>query len=391
MKPSRFFRFNKTLCCLMLCCYGVTTHAADTETEKLQLHGFASQAVFHTSDNSFGGDSDDDVSTDYNELGANFAYNPLQRFRVSGQAVTRNAGGYDVGTTRIDYFLFDYAFISTGENKAGVRLGRIKNNFGFFNSTRDVAHTRPSIYLPHNIYWEPVRDMLLSRDGVSLYWDAYSDSGLVLSEIGFGRPRITPQMATETLFFKVHSVETHNPKLFLGRLAWEDNGGNWRVAASGLSASSGLDVGLVGDFDARYAILSLQYSAESWQFTSEVAWFNYDLKMDPLTRNTYGDSAYLQYTYFASPAWQFYSRYDVGYFDRQHRNGSSFEPFLPRFSAYSRDLGLGTRWDINDHWMAAFEVHYLEGGLALSVVDNPDMWQTHKYWMLSSFEIAFRF
>ncbi|HET8707819.1 MAG TPA: hypothetical protein VFM46_16070, partial [Pseudomonadales bacterium] len=379
MSLSRCFKFSSLFCCLIPFGSLCAADRGGAGDDIFQFHGFAAQAILHTSDNSFGGRSDDALSSDYNELGANFAYQPRHTLRLSAQAVTRNAGGYDVGTARLDYFQLDYAFISSGEDKAGVRLGRIKNNFGFYNSTRDVAHTRPSIYLPHNIYWEPVRDMLLARDGGSLYWDAYRAAGMLSTELGYGKPQITPEMATETLFFKVNHVSTRQPKLALARLAWEDGAGEWRFAMSALTASSGLDVGLVGDFDARYVVTSLQFSRERWQLTSEFVWFNYDLKMDPLTRNSYGDSAYLQYNYFISAAWQWYARYDVGYFDRQHRNGSSFEPFLPRFAAYSRDVGTGLRWDLDAHWMLAAELHYIEGGLALSIVDNPDMWQASKY------------
>jgi len=389
MTPSRFFRFNSrsNLFALALAVGG----AAHADTEAFQWHGFGSQGIFHTSDNAFGGDSDDRISTDYNELGANLAYSPLQSLRLSGQAVVRNAGDYDVGRTRIDYLQADYAFLSHGDNKAGIRIGRIKNNFGFYNATRDVAHTRPSIYLPHNIYWEPIRDMLLSRDGGSVYWDTYANSGLFSFELGYGEPRVTKQMATEMLFFPVSHIETDNARLGLARAGWEDNSGQWRLALTGLGASSDLDVGLIGEFEARYLLASLQYSTESWQLTGELAWFNYDLKMDPFTRNSYGDAAYLQYNYFLSPALQVFARFDIGYFDRQNRNGSSFEPFVPRHIGFNRDSGVGVRWDIDPYWMVMVEAHYLEGGLSLSTVDNPDIWDTERYWTLTTAEIAFRF
>jgi len=372
--------------------------------DAFQVHGFAMQAGIYTSDNSFGGDSDDAVSTDYNEAGLNFSAEIFQWLRFSTQAVTRNAGNYDTGALRTDYFQFDFALINntsnntgnSSSNKAGIRVGRVKNAYGLFNDTRDVAHTRPSIYVPPIIYWEQLRDIMLFRDGGALYWDNSGDYGTLSFDGGVGKPNITERMATEVLFFDVDHIEADDPRVVVARLLWEDAGGNLRLALSTLQAKSGVDVGFEGEFTAKLYLASLQYSTERWQLTSEAAFFNYTLSIDDpflstLSRNTYGDAIYVQYAWFFTPSWQVYARYDVGYFDRHDRDGDSFEPMQPAAAAFSRDAGIGARWDISDSWMLSVEAHYIEGMLALSIVDNPQIRSGNPYWNLVAAELAFRF
>jgi hypothetical protein len=365
--------------------------------DALQVHGFAMQAGIHTSDNSFGGDSDDAVSSDYNEAGLNVSAEFFQRLRLSVQMVARNAGDYDTGALRTDYAQIDFAAISNVSDKAGIRVGRVKNAYGLFNDTRDVAHTRPSIYLPPIIYWEQLRDIMLYRDGGAIYWDNSGDHGTFSFDAGVGKPQITERMATETLFFQVDHIDADDPRVVVARLLWEDAGGNLRLALSTLQAESGVDVGFEGDFKARLYLASLQYSTEKWQLTSEAAFFNYDLSLnDPFlsafSRNTYGDAIYVQYAWFFTPDWQVYARYDIGYFDRHDRDGDSFETLMiPAAAAFSRDAGIGTRWDIDENWMLSFEAHYIEGMLALSIVDNPALREGSPYWTLVAAELAFRF
>lgn len=354
------------------------------------------QAGIYTSDNSFGGNSDDSVSTDYNEAGLNIAIEFFQRLRFSAQAVARNAGDYDTGELRTDYAQLDYAVISNTSNKAGLRFGRVKNAYGLFNDTRDVAHTRPGIYLPPIIYWEQLRDIMLYRDGGALYWENSGQHGAFSFDAGIGKPKVTERLATEVLFFDVDHIDADDPQVAVARLLWEDAGGKLRLALSTLQASSDVDVGFSGEFDAKLYLASLQYSTEKWQLTSEFAFFNYELSLNnpflaALSRDTYGDALYLQYAYFVTPEWQVYARYDVGYFDRHDRDGDAFEPLMPADAAFSRDAGIGVRWDINDNWMASAEAHYIEGMLALSIVDNPNIRFASPYWTLVAAELAFRF
>jgi len=375
------------------------TTTADTDTKAWRVNGFLSQAAFYTSDNNFAGDSDDGISTDFNEAGLNGSLSLPFNARMSGQVLARNAGNYDNGELRTDYFNLDWQFWSSADARAGMRIGRVRNAYGLYNETRDVAHTRPSITLPGAIYLEQSRDLNISRDGVGF-------------EVGTGRARVSDRLVKEALMSEAPGIEPDDARITMLAINWEDADGHWRFAFSQYQITSdvsadlgslfpGLDLLLDGDFELDTSLLSVQYSTEQWQLTAEWLRFDYDLDFDFVSRRYPGEGAYVQYTWIFSPAWQLYGRYENGVMDRHHRNGSTMEQFCgdplldaycsPRSAGFRRDSSIGVRWDINSQWMIITEAHYVEGTMGLPYSDNPEPTDAATYWMLFGIELAFRF
>lgn len=145
--------------------------------DSFQIHGFASQAFILSTDNNFFGGSKDNGTFDFRELGINASWRILPRLQVAAQGVARWAGENDEGSPRLDYGLVDYAFVSNAKNTWGLRLGRVINPIGFYNDTRDVAFTRPSIFLPQSIYFDRTRDVALSADGGQVYGEQRTSIG----------------------------------------------------------------------------------------------------------------------------------------------------------------------------------------------------------------------
>ena len=115
----------------------------------LQIHGFFSQSWLKSSDNNvFGKSSSDSGSFDFREIGLNASMRPLKNLQFSVQGLSRWAGKGSPGNIRLDYGFIDYTFLSAETGQMGIRLGRMKNPLGFYNDTRDVSFTRPSILLP---------------------------------------------------------------------------------------------------------------------------------------------------------------------------------------------------------------------------------------------------
>ena len=125
----------------------------------LQIHGFASQAYIYTSDNDVFGNSDDNGSFGFTEIGINALLRPLPRLQLSAQGLSRRAGQGTSATPRLDFAVADYRLFSQDTNQFGIRVGRLKNPFGFYNDTRDVPFTRPSILLPQSIYFDRIRNV----------------------------------------------------------------------------------------------------------------------------------------------------------------------------------------------------------------------------------------
>ena len=206
--------------------------------ESLQFHGFLSQGYSLTSgNNNFFGHSENDGSLDYTEIGANASWLPLNHLQLSGQLLFRRAGAIDPESLRLDYGLLDYSFISDETDRWGLRLGRIKNPEGFYNETRDVPFTKPSILLPQSIYPDNVRSLQLSSDGFYIYGERRSDYGDFFLNAGVAYPQTVDRELKPIMFPFIPTTITLNvPGQFdskisyITRLLYEWNGGRLRTA-----------------------------------------------------------------------------------------------------------------------------------------------------------------
>lgn len=161
MMRSRSSPFNKALLALYVLLH-VIPAAAQELGDGVQAHGFVSQSLVYTSDNNVGGDSDDGIASELRELGANLSWRVHPDWLISAQALARWAGSSDEGDLRLDYGFVDHTLYSNGEDQLGIRIGKIKNPYGFYNTTRDVAHTRPGILLPQAVYIDELRNTFLA-------------------------------------------------------------------------------------------------------------------------------------------------------------------------------------------------------------------------------------
>ena len=134
-----------------------------------ELHGFVNQAYFYSPDNSYAGTDSLNGSVKFRELGITGFTEISPEFRLAGQIISRQRDETDNGDLRIDFLLADYLFYSNMSTTAGVRLGRVKNNVGFYNATRDIPSARPGFNVPDSIYFDSFRDTILSTDGINLY------------------------------------------------------------------------------------------------------------------------------------------------------------------------------------------------------------------------------
>ena len=155
---------------LALAGHGINA-SADSLPDGVQIHGFASQAMISTNHNNFFGNTENKTGFDFTELGANVSWRLNPSLQLSAQAISRRAGEADNGALRLDFATVDYTLHASENARYGVYLGKIKNPYGLYNETRDVASTRPSILLPQSIYLDRIRNFVLSSPGVAIYGD----------------------------------------------------------------------------------------------------------------------------------------------------------------------------------------------------------------------------
>lgn len=391
--------------------------------DRFQFHGFASQAFVVTTDNNFFGDSDHG-SADFTELGINTSFRISPKLRVAGQLLSRHAGEMDNGSPRIDYALLDINLMSTQKGRVGAYLGRIKNPVGLYNETRDVAHTRQGVFAPQVIYFDKVRDLTLSADGIQLYGEYYLPNGFLLLQAGTGYP--IPDKNVEHAYLGQDwdgKLKGDNLAL-IGRIMYEHDGGRWIFSASGASIELDFDhrssdnaipfIGITsGSVEIDYSVLSAQYNGEKWQFTTEVAIQDVEFEnLGGLFENQSGEPlAYMfEANYKFTPKWQSFIRYELFYFDRDDRYGRKSKqelqatsntisfltggavnvPVTPSYSGYSRSWVIGGRWDINKNLMARTEYHWFDGTAILSSREN-DITTAKRSWDMFAVSLSYHF
>jgi hypothetical protein len=345
-----------------------------------QIHGFASQGYINTDGNNFYGESRGGGSFDYYELGLNGLWQFRERLSVSGQLLAREAGKTDDGDVRVDYLFFDYRFINMDAARAGLRLGRVKNPLGFYNESRDVIFTRPSILLPQSVYLEGtgIREILFSSDGLQLYGDWDHDRHHTAFKMNFAKSDKVSEQTRENFLsgagsalpgFTVDNMRISD--LFFTQVMDEVDGGRMRFALSYVRAKltadlistlfpiPPADVSLESDI----ITLSAQYNQERWSLTSEYSLTSSDFDIAGMSDEGRSEGIYLQGQYRLTPEWTGLLRYDLSYGDRNDRGDSD-----------ARDATAGLSWMPKANWIVMGEYHYIHGSngnAGIPNIDNP--------------------
>ncbi|MFO1433067.1 MAG: porin [Candidatus Competibacteraceae bacterium] len=372
--------------------------------ENLQFHGFASQGYSLTSENNFFGQSQNDGSFDYTEVGANASWLPFNHLQLSGQLLFRRAGETDPHSLRMDYGFLDYTVLSDETNRWGLRLGRVKIPTGFYNETRDVAFTRPSILLPQSIYPDSIRSLSLSSDGLYVYGERRSEYGDFFLSLGAGYPQAIDRELEPFFFGEKLPGKFESKPSYISRLLYEWNGGQIRAAVTYFRAnldynSSGApfpDDVPSGSLRIQPWIFSLQYNAEHWSLTGEYSLRKLNSQGFGQSSNTVlQESYYIQGSYRFSPQWEVLLRYDVDYADIDDKNGkkqAASDPFgRPYYHWFAKDWTVGLSWYALSDFMLRAEYHRVDGTYWLPALDNPDLDDTSHNWGLFLIMASYRF
>jgi hypothetical protein len=377
--------------------------------EGFQVHGFLTQGYFLTSDhNNLFGESTDGGSLDFTEIGVNASWVPRPDVQLAIQGLSRRAGGASEGEPELDFALLDYAAVESADRRLGVRAGRVRLPFGFYNDTRDVAFTRPSILLPQSIYFDRTRELTISGDGILFYAEERGAWGnFMLEFLGPFFQRIATENSELSLFGFELPGDLESRVSFLGRLIYETPVRGLRLAITG---GRGLakynprfdpsqDLG-PGDDTLEPLIFSAQYEAEHWSLTGEYArrrikdeGFS-SAAFPNVDQDTVGESYYVQGIYRIDPHWEMVLRYDVFFGDVDDRDGSEFEARtgFPSHLQFAKDWTVGVRYNITPSLMARAEYHNVYGGtLYLLPQDNPDPFALNKKWDIFALLLSYRF
>lgn len=394
---------NVQRCLVWLLCLPGMLSAADD----LSVNGFITQGFFYSDDNNIYGSSTDG-SLDFRELAVNARYRIRPDLHIAAQVMSRRAGAVDDGSPQLDYGLLDYRFSDKADAQYGVRLGRLKIPFGFYNETRDVAFTRPSVILPQSLYFDQARDLELSMDGAGFYGSQDIGTGRLDLDLVFGMPRHDKNVEYAYLSFDA-SGEFDDSEGVMFRSIYNTEGNRWRFGLTlaefrlgyaprpGNSFPADLQEFNAGDLKVDLAVGSVQYNTEKWTFTSEYMWQNIDWRelggVFTVRPETEIESYYLQAQYRFARNWDLILRYDVLYLDKDDRNGTVNAALFNKapYNFFAKDVTLGIGWKPDPAWLLRAEYHYIDGAGWLPEQDNRDASQVKRYWNLFALQATYRF
>jgi hypothetical protein len=388
--------------CIAALAFSASSFAQDLNINKwlpdsIQVHGFLSQGFIHTSNNNFFGHSDDSLSTDFRELGINGSWSALPDLQLALQVVWRDAGQTDEDGFRVDYGLASYNLLSTESSQLAIRAGRVPTPLGFYNETRDVAATRPSIFLPQSIYFDVNRNLALSADGGYLYGEHRTDYGEFSFNFGLVIPR-TNDPDFMSLILNGDPGRVEGDTSWVGRVSYNSPGDEVRLAvtyANFLSDFSSSRQPLnQGSFHFNPLILSAQYNAERWSLTAEYALRH--TRLDFVSLPDFADPAFTGQSYYIQGTYRFTDeleglvRYDELVWDLDDQYGYRYpDPRVPHFSRYARDWTFGLRYEILPSLLASAEYHHINGTGWLSRLENPQ--GEAQRWDMYAFMLSYNF
>lgn len=368
-----------------------------------EVNGFVTQGFALSDDNNFYGDSESG-SFDFRELGLSTSARLSERLLVSGQLVSRKAGKVDDGDLSVDYALVDYRFLEQQWGNAGVQLGRIKNPFGFYNSTRDVAFTRPSIMLPQSIYFDRARNLELSSDGFVLYGTKMFSSGRIKSELFAGAPRKDanveyaylnadwPGSFEDSEGYLWRNEYSSNDYSFIAAITY----GNFKLDFEHPGTPA---PGAPGDgvLDLDIAAISLQYNWDRWSLTGEYFRQNIDWGdiggIFSIKPQTSSESFYVQLEHRLTSDISMFVRRDIFYMDKDDKDGIKGQLLdgQPPYTHYAFDWTVGVGWEATPNWLLRAELHKVEGTAWLATQDNPVGVEKEKNWNMFLLQATYRF
>lgn len=374
-------------------CLGLLLHNAAQALEladgRMQLHGYLSQGAVYTTANNFYGHTDTDVSLDFREIGLNVSVRPFSRLRLSAQGTSRWAGEMDKGDPWLDFAFADFNFLSEENMRAGIRLGRIKNPYGLYTETRDVAFTRPGIILPQPIYFDRTRKFALAGDGFHLYGEFDVPGGTLDARFILTDLPINDRSSKAVLFGPNARGDLEQDRMSPSfRLLYETENSRWRGGFTYASTSQKYHPAEgeripITHIEFEPWIASLQYNDEQWTLTAEYSQRRDTLDMTgrPLSKTT-AQNWYVQAQYRFLPQWELLLRYDNSMADIDDPDGKQFalQSGRPAFTRFARDIVAGMRYDVTSSLMLRAEYHHVDGTSWLSPLENPNPDELERNW-----------
>lgn len=350
--------------------------------ERVQLHGFVSQGFLLTTGNEYLANDSTGGSPKFSEVGLNLTTELTDSLQLGVQLFARNLGWSGNYGAQFDWLYLDYR----EWDWLGIRLGRLKIPYGFYNEIQDIDAARVPILLPGSVYPLQTREILFAQTGAELYGFLRSDvfGGLEYRLYGgaiyLDSDALTPTGAP-------FEAELDIRYAVGGRLLWEPWLEGLRVAFSAqklrlnsaIIVPSGMPVPAIFiETDSWLWAASLEYAASDLTLTAEYSrWYSDQTSDQPMFSPPIDETSeklYGMVTYRVAPWLYPGAYYALSFANTRERQGRE---------NVQHDTALTLRFDVNAHLLVKLEGHYMYGTAGLLNplrINPPDVTRAQEHW-----------
>ena len=428
---------------LVLSSLSFAAHSIEV-TDNVHLHGFASQGYLYSPDAPYAGREAQDGSFDFREFGLNLSAELDDKTRMAFGVLNRSVGDSVKSKSSLDFLLIDRVIYQSAGSTFGLRVGRVKNDIGLYNSIRDIPSARPGIEIPKSVYFDSFRDTFLSVDGLNLYGNTVSVAGLVEWNVFYGHKDIDSnsleyyalgglsqghydvgRILGAKVFFEPTALSGFKVGLnFIKTNADLDNGPTANESTSQLTSKfSSLGINpmdgispqekliianeisnnlnqyaMKNENEINLAMLSMQFAFDNFLFSSEYLNIaNKSLIIIPslngseVTKNSGNVSGFfLQLEWFPSINWSALVRYEELVLDDK-RNLKELARTYDETHGYQKALTLGTKWNFYENWSLSGEVSINDGTAWVPIYKGMENDQTKQHWKVYRAALSYQF
>jgi len=371
----------------------------DGSAPQIEIHGFASEGGFVSTDNDYIGKSSRG-SLELFEAGINFSAEIADRLRVGLQLYGRDIGKFKDLPPRLDWAYLDYRW----ERWLGLRAGIIKMPWGLYNEYEDIDASRVAILMPQSVYAVRNRSALLAHVGFSVYGNPKIGAAGELEYQAWLGSLDIPDNALNLAGATLDSIDTHY--VTGAQLFWHPPVDGLRLGSTyvravidfhvtldaaniaALIAAGLVPPGYNGAFEISQTpdtwwIVSAELARDDWLFAAEYSrTYKHQEASIPQALPTIDDDNerfYVLATRRLSRHFEVGAYWSHFYVDPGDRGGDNTMKFQRRSDAFQRDLAATVRFDVNDHWLWKLEGHFIDGTADLDPADNAS---PERYWGL---------
>lgn len=361
--------------------------------QEWQFNGFISQGAVAVDGSEFF-TSGDDYSLALSEATLMASWRPTESLRFAGAISYRQRGNLIDEHFQADYLFMEY-LLPLESGFMGMRLGRVKNEVGFFSSTRDVPFSRPSILLPQSIYADYYRDTqlhinggeVLGRHNIGESTLAWSFSGGVLN--------VTDDLTRNTIGTLDYGTLESD---YFYSIDLDYSSDTFRLGANvyqTLLEYDGGYPGAVGEIEMLNWVLSAQYRFGNLELTSEFSqgWrtLRGGISLAEWEQEQPFRGYYIDGRYQVTDSVDLFVRYDKAIENLDDPGGELLAlTGIPEYFGYAEDWALGGRWRFADNWLLSAEYHWVEGASWVPPLLNKDPLSQDKHWSLMAIQLSYR-